>query len=1166
MWSLCQSSSNGDRGAGELLRTLLCAARILALSLCVGLLAGGSNRAHSSQMGVTQGVATAANESVVDVLKLNHRNPDASPVGIGGCAPAPTVPITWSSRINVSNNAGFSSSPALAIDTAGTLHAAWYDNSVSGNLDVLYASKEPDQQSWSAPIIISNTPGSSYWPAIAIDATDNVHVAWEDGGTGGDILYATKPAGSADWTEPVHLSNSPGTAHFVALTTDGAGNVHAVWNDDTPGNAEIYYAMRPQGVITWTTPAIVAGTPGTSWAPTIAADITGTLHVAWHDFTPGVTEIYYATKPGPAGPWSSPIDVSRTTGTSYFPALAVDSSGTVHLVWQDTIVTGATVPFEILYAQKRPGEGWTAYVNLSRGSGSAEMPALAVGPEDALHVAWDTTTDPRLLYVRRPAPEMGWTAPVTVTAVSPGIQYPAPALAAALFDAVHLLWSDVGPLGRDIFHSTAAPPPIPEDHVLVLDEEGFAVAGACIYQNGIPTIATDDAGISVPPALTVGDILAALQFVIQQPTIREGHATPDSDGVNWAYRTCLTDVTITPKGVRKTHVVTQTGQQRLIIKKSNPLVLFNLVVSIEWDATITYTDQISRAAQYASNYLYDVTDGQMAFGQVTIYDSGEHWADADVQISTKNIVRPHAYVGGITSEDTSHVIRLGRGWDGHSGNQGHWDQPDGFHTLGHEFGHYALHLYDEYFAYLFDHNDNLVGEVPAYCTGPENRDPASAATNASVMDYQYTTSELSARGVPGLWSPLCEQTAQWQLTERQLGHGESPWETLARMYTDTLSPPRWRLTTPLDRGNVMTGPVGLPGSVLPLPTVTISNTGASGPPCQLIVYDPEGELYWGAIVALYKQSGRVVGQGFTAGDGRLDIYGAEEGDIVRAASMDGGLAGSATVGVETCPLSLTLRPVQGLAARVVGGIPHMRVVAEPSQDPSQVDLLVFLQGFGPGADLSVVVTEPGSEVGYVPTLSYSPGTDTYEGQISFSATEQGTGRIRAVGAAGGGLVRLQSTYRLQRVLSDRSHDVYSDDGNLSLHLEPGSLLGDEAYFVVMPPGAVSGPLPAGLALVGDPYDVTGSGALVTLEQPAILKLHYDGALVISASATAGLGLHRWDPTSETWQAVPASVNEGQRVMVAPVTVLGTYALLGPDSIVPPPGQKTFLPIILNGTP
>ena len=88
---------------------------------------------------------------------------------------------------------------------------------------------------------------------------------------------------------------------------------------------------------------------------------------------------------------------------------------------------------------------------------------------------------------------------MTVTSISPGTQFPAPTLAADPTEAVHLLWSDVGLLvGREIFYSTSASPPPPTDHVVVVDEAGFALAGVCVYQNGIPTIATDDTGVSVP--------------------------------------------------------------------------------------------------------------------------------------------------------------------------------------------------------------------------------------------------------------------------------------------------------------------------------------------------------------------------------------------------------------------------------------------------------------------------------------------------------------------------------------------------------------------------------------------------------------------------------------------------------------------------------------------
>jgi hypothetical protein len=688
-------------------------------------------------------------------------------------------------------------------------------------------------------------------------------------------------------------------------------------------------------------------------------------------------------------------------------------------------------------------------------------------------------------------------------------------------------------------------------YIRVVDDRGNPVAAATVYADGQELGTTTNlAGLLNSGPLDAGTALVALAEQAKAPTARAGH-----DG--WAYRTYLTSLTWDNAGQARPFIVSQAGEQRLVVRQNSPLVLFNLLVSVEWDATADYLDQLARAVRHASDYLYDLTDGQMAFGQVHLYDNGTHWADADLQVSTKNIVRPHAYVGGITADDTSHVIRVGRHWDGSSGNQGAWDQPEGYRTLTHEFGHYALHLYDEYFAYVFDSRGNLVGEVPAFCTGPENRNPATDATNASAMDYQYTTSELAMRGVAGLWSSLCEATAQWQL------NGESDWETLTRKYADTLNPPRWQFTTPLTRKGVLAGPTGLPSALPDWPQVEIHQAGPSDPPRQLTVYGPQGR-YWGAIVALYKLDGRVIGQGFTDSNGHLDVYGAVEGDILRAASFDGGLAGNATVGTDMS-LSLTLAPVGGLtslATQRVNAPPHLRVVAEPGQAPGQIDLLVFLHNFGPGADPSVVVTEPGSEVGHAPTLTYSPGTGTYEGQLSFSATERGMGHIRAAGAVGNSLVRLQSTYRLQQVVNAQTQDVYANDGNLSLHLEPGSLPAAEAHLVVMPPGAVPGALPAGLVLVGDPYDVTASGAVVELEQPAVLKLHYDRALVGSATVPAGLGIYRWNPSSERWQWVPGSLDKEQRALVASVTTLGTYALLMPATGQPVRWQS-FLPLILK---
>jgi hypothetical protein len=205
-------------------------------------------------------------------------------------------------------------------------------------------------------------------------------------------------------------------------------------------------------------------------------------------------------------------------------------------------------------------------------------------------------------------------------------------------------------------------------------------------------------------------------------------------------------------------------------------------------------------------------------------------------------------------------------------------------------------------------------------------------------------------------------------------------------------------------------------------------------------------------------------------------------------------------------------------------------------------------------------------VGHVPILSYSPSTGLYQSTIRFSATQRGLGDIRAVGEINNSLVRLHTTYRLQQVANDGQHqDVYADDGNLNLHLAPGSLPGNETYFVVMPPGATPGPLPTGLGVVGFPYAVTASGALAALAKPAILTLRYDPLLLNLGAVPAELGIYRWEPNNQSWQALPSTLDEEHTAVSATVTALGTYALLALAESLRPLRASIYLPIISTMT-
>ena len=83
-------------------------------------------------------------------------------------------------------------------------------------------------------------------------------------------------------------------------------------------------------------------------------------------------------------------------------------------------------------------------------------------------------------------------------------------------------------------------------------------------------------------------------------------------------------------GPGRVYEVTGPGTQELVVSAANPLVLFDLDVSLEWDARNdgTFLDDLNEAIKRASEILYHVSDGQMALGEVRIHQNKENWLNA----------------------------------------------------------------------------------------------------------------------------------------------------------------------------------------------------------------------------------------------------------------------------------------------------------------------------------------------------------------------------------------------------------------------------------------------------------------------------------------------------------------------------------------------------------
>lgn len=126
------------------------------------------------------------------------------------------------------------------------------------------------------------------------------------------------------------------------------------------------------------------------------------------------------------------------------------------------------------------------------------------------------------------------------------------------------------------------------------------------------------------------------------------------------------------------------------------LYLFNIIVAVEWTPSLQTIQEVRLAAQRASNFLFDVTDGYMAIGQVLI--GGREFMDvADIQLMASNRLHPRSWVAALHYRRKFQPIRVGRGlWSKNHNFVITWDEPTGYRALVHEWGHYALGLADDY--------------------------------------------------------------------------------------------------------------------------------------------------------------------------------------------------------------------------------------------------------------------------------------------------------------------------------------------------------------------------------------------------------------------------------------------------------------------------------------
>ncbi|MGA9841429.1 MAG: sialidase family protein [Nitrososphaeraceae archaeon] len=226
---------------------------------------------------------------------------------------------TFGSIVNLSDNIGSSGTPDIAI-SGNNVYVAWNDNTGTGEDTAIYYRRSVDGGATFGSIFnLSNNAGSSLSPAIAVSG-NHVYVVWDDNtetGEASEILYRRSVDGGATFGNTINLSNTAGFSGNSDIAVSG-NNVYVVWND----NAEILYRRSVDGGATFGSIFNLSNNAGGSGNPSIAV-AGNNAYVTWSDNTPGNADILLRKSDNAGVTFGSTINVSQNAGFSELPAISV---------------------------------------------------------------------------------------------------------------------------------------------------------------------------------------------------------------------------------------------------------------------------------------------------------------------------------------------------------------------------------------------------------------------------------------------------------------------------------------------------------------------------------------------------------------------------------------------------------------------------------------------------------------------------------------------------------------------------------------------------------------------------------------------------------------------------------------------------------------------------
>lgn len=271
--------------------------------------------------------------------------------------------------------------PAASLASNGDVHLV-FSSQFFGRYRVFHATWNGDY--WSLPRLVSKTTGNATSPTVAIDKAGLVHAGWADTTPGFSLIYhgwlestwLNEPIQNARGDIPTLASDPTHNQLFLTFQSPGISG----------GAREVFFSQGH--VYSWPAPENISLSAGAeSLNAALAPDGEGTVHVVWEEQSGNAARIRY--RYGRLANWSEAEYLSDEGHNARQASIAVTQSSQVHVVWQQ----GPTLVYRRRFVGKEAWEAVTPLVANNGGIGDPVVAGAPDGGINLAWTGWASNSE-----------------------------------------------------------------------------------------------------------------------------------------------------------------------------------------------------------------------------------------------------------------------------------------------------------------------------------------------------------------------------------------------------------------------------------------------------------------------------------------------------------------------------------------------------------------------------------------------------------------------------------------------------------------------------------------------------------------------------------------------------------------------------------------------------